>query len=1747
MSISSYLRREKGRLAALARRTRNACATKGVTLIMVAGVLAVLAALGGGFYSLMISQGKSALHYGDGVRAELMARSGIEDAIGRLREQAYLKTEDPSDAWYMVDYQHNAARRVSFPALLPASQRQPGSSPEMAYSRALSSSAGINSDRYVLNVSDAGGKVNINHCDNLGVLLDNLCRAIGPPMIAANINMLQPARWALEGAGAEYNTNATDSVKNRDIYHVVDTKGTGKDDVYGYPTRNSDGTAIYGDGYAIAAYRARNGLYNSIEDIKQALTATPNPQHPELETLEREIKFNAIRDYITIDSWVDTNTVCVGKFEWVDSSGLSLSYADPNGPSAATSGNLKTRAGQCQILIDRDKSWVNDDPINDPQNNRGSLRGCYVSIMNGHGAGQMRRIATNGADWIAIEMSTRMWVEPGPISSYMIVAKEDALTESVATNYGTVSFPKTDSSGHFLDDPAIDYNARPLCIHRAPVNINTASDKVLIALFMGINVQHGHPSAVGTDADLDATSAAWIKKDHHNREEFVLTPSGLKRVPVSSGKLILNRIKPWSDTANFDYIGNFGALGSANFKTTGSGGGLVNEAHELAYRVIMARQRSLDSKTGLPKAPTVRDLDPTTIDKASGNGFERGPFRSWDDLYFRVVKPWDDIRSFPKGDPVPNSGSSGQVGQGKASVARVIMAHFNSNTDLLKFNPNIEWIDRWGRNFTEMEAVMAYTDIPESPQSAGGFSCMGHGQGTTLANPVDDSSIPIFALEVGAGKVLGVPGAPSNDQGAYITRSYRYKSDELIDKSDLNRSTTEFSFDSNGIFSITSLGQVAKDGDILSERRIDVLIKVYDVWRESTQRQFVNGTISPAGNQQMAFNDASGNYSGQVARDADPSHATVRLALTTQPEPLVPLKFRLTKKYGRANQELMDTTFRDAYGNTRANPYDAGSAPAEVPDVLANRIQPAGYDGQIVLATNTLSFDSSGDKDTFLASFDGDLDSTTCAGNGREQAKTPNNVQIRVVDTIGLLGLLNDTEVDTDVSLTGHPYVPGSAPDPHGVKVYPFRNVDIAMVGLDVRPLGGGRTPYWQNALCRMGDLRTDGVYLSGPGVAGNDGTLKYLVGEASKGKEAHENFQVNDNDGTTISMWAKTTWHWNDNRTHEMFNCVNPGGGSRAEACYLCKDGRTKWCNLGGTTFGISDAGSRNNDFGFIFEGRNTQGVGDWSDPDYPIYLHGGYTGVPDSRLNQYQNPGKPTQPEAAAYRIQPFRWSYLGGKLNYGPINTIFKGSDATQKSKYILPRPPGDGGPPTNGGNPPVALPQLKEGYLDGNTTDNYADAESIDMAYQAGYWVRPFVDTERYPEGPGFAPAAGTMVKGTIPNTLKYKFWGCWQIQGAQPWAMPCAAGDWYDYEFSTTPGTQPGDCHMEGGMGQPMAWPWADHFKPNGPRVFSIGNLNLGDPTSAPGSFFNPNLAVAGNTYFYDVYRHLMEDGTYAVIDELKISNKTDMLCGPQDRVTREQTTSRYYLPANPGSKGTDPGSCPYFTSQTLQDALRGAGAPATDNSVTVARVTWTVFTPRFMHENKLSTKPYTRKGQWLTKMGNAATSPQTFSIPYKGPFDYDIYNNDDFINGAQAEGADPEGPRAKARYASVARPYPYEYADGQSHSTKGVEIEILNDTTPVNGAREQHRGYADFVSATTFINPDVENRLGSAASPVQVKISKLRYRVRFVYPVDPLAAPDGGTQVDPSKHYMLDTPVFDDISITYFTKPVIYAYKMVNE
>ena len=1699
---------------------------RGVTLIMVAAVLAILAALATGFYTMTLMQVRSATHYSDMVRAELLAKAGIEDAIARLRTESYLKTEDPTDPWFMVDYLHGAPKGVSFPASLPAP-----STVTLPYSGALGNSADMASDRYSLSVSDSASKINVNAGDNLAVILDNLCRVIGPPLLPADMNMLQPRVWGSMpiGAGGDpllFDKNPGDIQINQNLYFTMGTDGRPIT-----ATKDTQGPATYGDGYAIAGYRATHGRFNSLADVKSALTYVERsiptngiPDDP-LEQLEIEVKFAALRDYITLDSWVDTSTVCVGKFEWV---------------TTFTSGS-----GGYSIAIDRDKSWIqplnpNNQPISDDAkafkkdpnaftNERGSLIGSYLSIVNGHGSGQLRIIVDNGIDWLRVEPP--FVVDPGPVSSYMIVSREAApyinsagalasglptpLRGWTPTQMGDLLFPQTDANGNLVNNPNVDYAKRPLCIHRAPVNVNTASDKVLAALFLGIDIQHGHPMAVGTDADVNKlrsyplksrpgdlappmnsqpwtnTAPDWKIADYQiypqltvvapapitgvninipairNTEPYILTMKGMKRIPADSGMLVLDRPCPWapSDESRFAYIYNYGLLSASSPYTRDTNfvqvyPGLVNEAHELAYRIIVARQRQVPV-IGSP------DPDPITADGLFP-GYQRGPFTSWDDLYFRVIKPWDDIRSYPTNETVPNSGTPKKFGLGKASVARMIMAHFNSNTDILKFNPNIEWIDRWGRNFTAMEPVMVYTLDPELTSSTN----YGHPSTVNVVTPTTftNDAIPIFT-----GSSSPFLKEAGRVDGSYVIRSFRYKSDEMIDKTDMNRSTTEFSFDSNGIFEIDSAGQVSRHGELLSERKIHALVKVYDVWRESTQRQFVQGHIE-TGLSVGGIGSAGTSSSGRVARDA--FNINSRLPLTTLPEPLVPLTYRLND--GGRNSEVVDPVgAHDIYGKHKN---------ITTPDVVANRILPANYDGQIVLATNTASFDPVNDKDTFLASFNGDLDTDTSVGNGREQAKTPDDVKVRVVDTCGLLGMLNDTVIDQDPALIGnHP-------------TYRFDEMNNALGGLDPHY-------YWNNVTVRMGDLRSDGVYLSSPGVSGNDGTLKYLFGDTGS-----KNFDTSS-DSNTLSMWFKPTWRHDDYHLHELFNASNPGANNLARGCYLEKYGRYVWSYANSdlnTGWGNSANRYKINDLAFFIEGESMSNTVDnkgnpttvaVTDLDAQGVLHGGYTMPPI--------PGAitPSVPDSPGFRIQPFRWSFSGARWCYKHKDPVYKGG-------------------PAGGADGP-------RGHWY-SSVDDYLERSNV---FLVTHVVRPFINTETYPEGPTWKPDL---------------FWTFYSSNSPGLMTLPCQIG-------------QVGPINAAGNYGQDVKWDWADG-PPSTKKCFSINNLNYDQTLS--------------------IYRHLPCDGSFAVIDQLKISSQDVVLANSPsipmnppvsptqsftpaasvwktDRIVREQGLSRYYLPDNPRLKG----NCPTFTSQTLLQSLHGY-----DNSVanpieyvTLVRLTWNAFTPRFMHENTQPTPEFTRT-ETFTFNG---TNTRQVSVPFNGPFDFVIYNGEQNVDGSGvSDGPDvytkvDSSSNRKNRYAAVERPAPFEYPGGQSHATQGIEVELMDGAVALTkGVTLDVTGAVKATNVQTFTDPDRINRLGDIDNPVVVHSDKLRYRVRFRYPVDPLVDPSNvpfdeahrptvdTTIVQPlgqPRHYLLDTPVFDDISITYFQKPRILAYQDVTE
>jgi hypothetical protein len=83
----------------------------------------------------------------------------------------------------------------------------------------------------------------------------------------------------------------------------------------------------------------------------------------------------------------------------------------------------------------------------------------------------------------------------------------------------------------------------------------------------------------------------------------------------------------------------------------------------------------------------------------------------------------------------------------------------------------------------------------------------------------------------------------------------------IVDKTDLFINSTEFCFMPTGYFEIESLGRVLKpksdkatdayagDNDIAAQARVTATFKIYDMYRESTQKQFYGGTLAPESSQ----------------------------------------------------------------------------------------------------------------------------------------------------------------------------------------------------------------------------------------------------------------------------------------------------------------------------------------------------------------------------------------------------------------------------------------------------------------------------------------------------------------------------------------------------------------------------------------------------------------------------------------------------------------------------------------------------------------------------------------------------------------------------------------------------------------------------------------------------------------------------------------------------------------------------------
>jgi len=1040
-----------------ARRDRR----RGLILVACVGILGVISIMGLAFATVMRLESRAAYNYTASVKAEFAARGGLEDAIARLRIMAregselpfLVKNPDTGDPWpdgvgrpaqwYTWRGTAGGALKTSYGTNKRSNWLdddedgeldEPDETGECSY-------AGSLGDRgfYTLRIEDAASKINVNVGDNLGTILDNLCRVIGAPLHAADQKAVMPKWFTDLSQNSPYHRqvrgmNIDDRIGVYDLFYRLGPDDRPKCKNYvdvGGSVVGSD-EPLFGDGYAIAGYRARHGEFLALEDVRNALTwiergdgdndgddpdmdgqKEPEPDMQE-ELLEIEAKFAAIKPYLTIDSWNDTDQIGYGKFELIrtrpsdDQDKLFWAY------------ELTDRNASWNIMRNEmDAGWIPATNTIDGTTYAGELKDCYVAIISGVGEYQVKTIAANTTDTIILSESykagSEMRVPPTQHSSYIILGRDGALDED-------------------WKEQLKSYSRKPLSFHRAPVNINTASGKVLTALLMGLQTTWGQ---AGYLAQLPPTAAirdmgGWAGNSTEWADAMWQCPS-----IISLGRdtynafLVFDRFCP--NDSGFEHADRnqedhghgenvescfFCSYGHLNDRTSGrSSAGRLNEAHYLAWQILKEREQT-----------EANDLGRVDEDgMITANGY--GPFRGWDDIFYRVFFPHekaiiDELHFEPQkwtiemGSAAASTTSSvTKLKHRHPGISRLCMANFNSNTGLLKFQPNLEYIDRWGPNFTDL-----YVPRPK------------------FLEDVEDADITL-----------------------------RVRPGELLDKTDLNIGTTEFCFDSGGIYDIVSTGRIYDNAHtVTAERKLRVLVKVYDAWRESTQREFAAGIIDPA------RGDPGTRQAGQYTLDGsmEPEPRDFRKALATYPEALVSRGHIVGKVHGPASVARLA--------------YDS---------YAQNSIQPAGYDGQILLATNMYHDPKAGVLDpdiTFYNSFTGDIIADASRGDSRPGFSVPNgavaafaaDISYCKLDLVSIIGMLDSPVVDL-----------------RQTREYPERAFHPTQNPV-VEGSGVG------------GDARPDGMHMGTCGQRYMDGWFEF---------NRTDNWNTEEG---AVTMWLKPQWH---------------------------------------------------------------------------------------------------------------------------------------------------------------------------------------------------------------------------------------------------------------------------------------------------------------------------------------------------------------------------------------------------------------------------------------------------------------------------------------------------------------------------------------------------------------------------------------------------------------------------------------------
>jgi hypothetical protein len=286
--------------------------------------------------------------------------------------------------------------------------------------------------------------------------------------------------------------------------------------------------------------------------------------------------------------------------------------------------------------------------------------------------------------------------------------------------------------------------------------------------------------------------------------------------------------------------------------------------------------------------------------------------------------------------------------------------------------------------------------------------------------------------------------------------------------------------------------------------------------------------------------------------------------------------------------------------------------------------------------------------------------------------------------------------------------------------------------------------------------------------------------------------------------------------------------------------------------------------------------------------------------------------------------------------------------------------------------------------------------------------------------------------------------------------------------------------------------WAfEHF-----GAMMQGDIRPGNNSAHNPSDFGANRPAPEGQHFYQKIR----SGTYATIDELVIHTKwkdcTKDGDDGWDWPMKQRSVGRYYFDRRNSSR-------PSFRSQTLFSSEQAQSYRfADDESDTVVElgtVRWTVFTPHYcMH--------------------------QPGAPEYEFPYDSYFVETDD------------TGIRTRAVSQSW-RPGRADWKNGtpqaRNSSMRGCTVSIM--ATGASLSTNPGDEYVDPERWSPILAAGAVN-----GRHARSRIDELRYVVRFGLSKEETDRANGDT-------VLLDTPVLDDVTITYLCRPKVVAWRDVSE